>query len=122
MRKIIFPLIISSCVFIGACQKESPKESPLSGSEGSSSWSYSNMIVFKGTTYLGTDETIQEGDVGELMGQIKYSSDHEEEVKEDSFSNTYPVGTSLYKIKNVREEEAIAVEIKKETFIKAVKK
>jgi len=60
----------------------------------SSSWPYGKMIVFNKHSYLGTDERVE--DIDKKVGQIKYFSNNEEDMKADSFSNYYPVGTKLY--------------------------
>ncbi|WMT43311.1 hypothetical protein RE628_14315 [Paenibacillus sp. D2_2] len=78
------------------------------------------MIVFNKHSYLGTDEKVE--DIDKKIGQIKYSSDNEENMKADSFSNYYPVGTKLYKIKGINEGAAIAVELEKDIYIKAYNK
>jgi len=78
------------------------------------------MIIFHGNRYVGSDDQVQQ--IDKLLGEIQSSSNREEDSSRDSFSNTYPVGTKLYKIKEINEETAIAVEVKKNLFIKAGRK
>lgn len=75
------------------------------------------MIFFNNYIYVGSDERVEY--IDKKVGQIEYSSDNEEAMKGDSFSNYYPVGTKLYKIKDINEGDAIAVELEKDIYIKA---
>lgn len=86
--------------------------------QGSSeSFVYEKSINFKGIVYVDTSSKVQ--NVGEMIGSIKHYSDKEEESNPDNFSNYYPEGTKLYKIKNEDVKESIAVETDGNKFIKA---
>ncbi|MGG0814290.1 hypothetical protein ABE142_16745 [Paenibacillus alvei] len=125
MRKcIILFTIACSILFVTACQtvqQHTSKKAPDTPMEASSmSWPYGRMIFFNHLIYVGSDEKVDK--VDELLGEIELSSDKEEAVKGNSFSNFYPVGTKLYKMKGTSENEAIAVETDKDEFKKAYRK
>lgn len=125
MRKIsILFTIACSILFVTACQtsqQNTAKKVPDAPLETSSvSWPYSRMIFFNNLIYVGSDEKVDKVDT--LLGEIEHCSDKEEAVKGNSFSNFYPVGTKLYKMKDTSENEAIAVETEKDVFKKAYRK
>ncbi|MDR6723645.1 hypothetical protein J2W91_002107 [Paenibacillus amylolyticus] len=82
-----------------------------------SSWAYS-FVVWNNHTYSITNETLTREEIDHDIGQVKHYSDKEGSYR-DGFSNKYPVGTKLYKIKDVETTEYIAVEIQEDQFIKA---
>lgn len=125
MRKsIILISIACSILLLAACQSAqqiTAQEAPDAPMEASSvSWPYSRMIFFNHLIYVGSDEMADKVDA--LLGEIEHSSDKEEAIKGNSFSNYYPAGTKLYKMKGTNEEEAIAVETEKDGFKKAYRK
>jgi len=93
----------------------------LIGGCGSNSKSFvsEKEIQFQKVLYVGTKEKVDK--VEENIGFIQTYSDTEAKSNKNSFSNYYPKGTKLYKISNVSVKDAIAVEIKKNKYIKAVK-
>lgn len=114
MQKLLVIFIIACMMLIltACCTNER--------TETNASWPYNNMIIFHGNRYVGSDDQVQQ--IDNLLGEIQSSSNREEDSSGDSFSNTYPVGTKLYKIKGINEETAIAVEVKKNLYIKAARK
>jgi hypothetical protein len=99
----------------------SPKDSNnRQHTASSASWEYVNMVVINGKRYLGTNEKVNK--VGKKLGVIKTSSTKEIDFNPENFSNTYPKGTNLYEIKGIDSSKAIALEIEKNKFIKAIRK
>jgi hypothetical protein len=70
-------------------------------------WAYKE-IVWQHHTYQITNESVE--DVEKEIGEITLSSDQETSYKggDETFSNVLPTGTTLYKIKDVETETAIA--------------
>jgi hypothetical protein len=87
-------------------------------SASSGSWVTSNLINFHNISYVGTDEKVEQ--VESKIGSIALSSTKEQDSNSENFSNFYPKGTNLYKISHVPIKEAIAIEVKKHHYIKAV--
>ncbi|MEY8745176.1 hypothetical protein [Paenibacillus tundrae] len=82
-----------------------------------SSWAYS-FVVWNNHTYNITNEPLTKDEIDHDIGHVRQYSDKEGSY-EDGFSNKYPVGTKLYKVKGVETAEYIAVEIQEDQFIKA---
>ncbi|MGR6543400.1 hypothetical protein [Paenibacillus tundrae] len=87
------------------------------GTGSSSSWAYS-FVVWNNHTYNITNEPLTKDEIDHDIGHVRQYSDKEGSY-EDGFSNKYPVGTKLYKVKGVETTEYIAVEIQEDQFIKA---
>ncbi|GFN29991.1 hypothetical protein PCURB6_02510 [Paenibacillus curdlanolyticus] len=85
----------------------------------SESWSVDKLIRFKSIVYVGSDEKVAKSEIQEEMGRIEQSSDDDAAENKESFSNYYPAGTKLYKIKGRSPQEAIAVEVDKNTYVLA---
>lgn len=70
----------------------------------------SNFVVWQGNMYNASKDTVE---VEELIGEVEEYSDSEATTPTESkvFSNKYPVGTKIYKIKDTTIEQAIAIEI-----------
>jgi uncharacterized lipoprotein NlpE involved in copper resistance len=71
------------------------------------SWAYP-LVTWNGYAYKMTDEVVSE--VGKQIGTIKNYSSNESSTIPNLFSNKYPKGTKLYKIKNVGTDTSIAVQ------------
>jgi len=96
-------------LLLGGCNSAHKSESFVTDKE----------IYFKNVLYVGTDEKVDK--VEKQIGAIQKYSTHEQDWNTDSFSNYYSKGTKLYKIPDVDIKDAIAVEMKKNEYIKAVK-
>lgn len=81
------------------------------------SWAYS-LVTWNGYVYKMTDEVVAE--VGKQIGTIKNYSSNESSTIPNLFSNKYPKGTKLFKIKNEGTDTSIAVQ-DDQAFYKAVK-
>lgn len=81
------------------------------------SWAYA-LVTWNGYVYKMTDEVVAE--VGKQIGTIKNYSSSESSTIPNLFSNKYPKGTKLFKIKNIGTDTSIAVQ-DDQTFYKAVK-
>lgn len=81
------------------------------------SWAY-ELVTWDGHVYKMTDEVVSE--VGKQIGTIKKHSSNESSTIPNLFSNKYPIGTKLYKIKNVGTDTSIAV-LDDHVFYKAEK-
>jgi len=55
-----------------------------------------------------TEEVLENDQLGEKLGEVKYHLNNEQDSKELS-SNIYPVGTKIYAINNIDISKAIAV-------------
>ncbi|WII37631.1 hypothetical protein [Paenibacillus thiaminolyticus] len=106
-----FAFIIS--VFITGCTSQ--KGLPTSSGD----WRISS-VTLNGYLYRITEEMVM--DIDHKIGTIEKYSDEESFLRsiEDTFSNTYPVGTNLYSIKGISVEEAIAAEVKNNTYHKLI--
>ncbi|MCJ7690052.1 MAG: hypothetical protein MUO60_12120, partial [Clostridiaceae bacterium] len=58
--------------------------------------------------------------VDSKIGEITHYSDNEIDYNKDNFSNYFKVGTKLYSIPNINTGDAIAVEVEKNKFYKAI--
>ncbi|WP_238540543.1 hypothetical protein [Paenibacillus mucilaginosus] len=72
----------------------------------------------KGKTYIITDDRVEEEQIDLRIGKVTEYSD-QEGTYWGNFSNYFPKGTELYNIKGVNIDEAIAIKINEESFIKA---
>jgi hypothetical protein len=102
----LFVLCLSAC----------SQDNVISGNS-QKSWISDKLIIFNNNTYIGTNEKIEK--VDKKIGTIKHCSTKEQNSTLNNFSNYYREGTKLYKIPNVAIEDAIAVEIKENEYIKA---
>ncbi|GAF66692.1 hypothetical protein [Alkalihalobacillus trypoxylicola] len=87
------------------------------------SWAY-DFIELDGEIYVITEEVIQSEDIGGEIAKVeRYSDDENDYTRSDyiNFSNKYKVGTSLFEIKTVSTDVAIAVQFEKDLYIKAIK-
>lgn len=80
-------------------------------------WAYP-FVVWKGNVYEVTDEEVF--DIGGVIGKVKRGiNDMTGEYFGDA-SNLYPKGTKYYEIKGISPQKAIAVEVEKHEWKKAV--
>ena len=110
MKKLFY--ILAGFLLLSGCSV------PGSGHVSSASWVTGNLINFHHISYVGTDEKVER--VESKIGSIARSSTKEQDSNLENFSNTYPKGTNLYKIPHVPIKEAIAIEVKKHHYVKAV--
>ncbi|MFE4710271.1 hypothetical protein ACFRAM_05280 [Paenibacillus sp. NPDC056722] len=111
-------LLLSGCAHPSLAQVDKTN-APETGQISSQSWSFDKIITFNKTIYVGTEIKVAPTDIQESIGEVKTYSDEESESGKDDFSNHYPVGTKLYKIKDLSTQTAIAVEINKDSFVLA---
>ncbi|WP_051530082.1 hypothetical protein [Anoxybacteroides tepidamans] len=97
---------------LSACSQDQ-----ATGKNSAKSWVSDKLIIWNHITYIATNEKVEK--VGEKIGMIQHYSTKEQESTPDHFSNYYKEGTPLYKIPNVAVEDAIAVKIKENEYIKA---
>ncbi|TSB48468.1 hypothetical protein [Alkalicoccobacillus porphyridii] len=83
------------------------------------SWAY-EFVRVDGMVYVVTDEVMDQEDVGDLIGEVETYSDREDQSVDQNtiFSNSYVIGTKLYK--DVTAETAIVVEHEQGKFKKAI--
>ncbi|TXK84139.1 hypothetical protein [Paenibacillus sp. N3.4] len=80
------------------------------------------VIILQGVQYRVTEETIDVKAIEQKVGQVhSYSNKRGEHYIVDAFSNAFPVGTELYKIKDDQVDLAIAVQTNA-LYLRAVKR
>lgn len=79
-------------------------------------WAYP-FVVWKGKMYEVTDEEVQE--IGEQIGKVRRKANETTGKYFGDASNALPKGTKYYEIKGISTNEAIAVEIKPDKWMKA---
>lgn len=87
-------------------------------SVASASWAYS-FVVNDGKVFVVTEEPVKESVVREVIGKVTYHTS-EEGTYIGNFSNAYPKGTKYFAIEGIAPEEAIAVQKRDGTFVKAL--
>ncbi|MEB2278663.1 hypothetical protein LAV73_01405 [Lysinibacillus xylanilyticus] len=90
----------------------------LIGCNSSSSWAF-QFVKYNNTHYIMTEEVLENNQLGEKLGEVKYDLNKEQDSKELS-SNIYPVGTKIYAINNIDTSKAIAVVNEEGEIIKLV--
>jgi hypothetical protein len=80
-------------------------------------WAY-GFVVYNKNVYVITDKKVNTELIGAKLGQVTKYSSHEGTYS-GNFSNTYPKGTSYYKIKGADVNELIAVKEKDGSFTEA---
>ncbi|WP_449539702.1 hypothetical protein [Ferdinandcohnia sp. Marseille-Q9671] len=83
------------------------------------SWAYS-FVVWNGNVYEVTDENMIETEIGKVIGEVKTKPNDMTGNFYGNASNSYPKGTKYYEISGTPTESAIAVEIEKKQWVKAV--
>ncbi|MFB9327082.1 hypothetical protein ACFFSY_14225 [Paenibacillus aurantiacus] len=80
------------------------------------------IVIFQGLNYMVTDEEVKDESIEQKVGEVKsYSNKSGQHYVVDAFSNTYQIGTELYKIKEQDVKSAIAVKTEG-IYLKAVKR
>ncbi|MDK2805357.1 MAG: hypothetical protein PWQ94_521 [Thermoanaerobacterium sp.] len=114
VKSLLIAILIFALTFTAGCSKNS------SNDHEEKSWAFSKIIILNGETYVGTSDDVTS--IDKKIGTIKYFSTGETNINDTIFSNYYKVGTNLYSIPNVSTKDAIAVEISKNHYIKAINK
>ncbi|CAH8767840.1 hypothetical protein [Paenibacillus dendritiformis] len=111
--RYFFCFVIMMSIIITGCTSEEKLPS------SSGDWRISS-VTLNGYLYRITEEMVM--DIDHKIGTIEKYSDEESFLRsiEDTFSNTYPVGTNLYSIKGIPVMEAIAAEVKNNTYHKLI--
>lgn len=99
-RKILFMPYISLILLLFGC------------SSSSGSFASDKMIKLENEVYITSNETVTEDELAEQIGEIEVSSTNERDQNEANTvsSNTYKVGTRLFKMNNKNTKDMIAVE------------
>lgn len=108
----IFLCTVLSILFISGCGIQDNQ-----GSISSADWAY-NFVVWNDDIYEILNEEINPEEIDIEIGQVKQYSDIEGTYG-NGFSNKYPVGTKLFKIKEVKASEYIAIQTEAGIYIKA---
>jgi len=111
---VLMAILIFTLTFTAGCSKNN------SNYREEKSWAFSKIIILNGESYVGTSDDVTS--IDKKIGTIKYFSTGETNINNTIFSNYYKVGTNLYSIPNVNTKDAIAVEISKNHYIKAINK
>lgn len=111
-RLLIFLCTVLSILFITGCGTQ---DNP--GSQSSADWAY-NFVVWDDDMYEILNEEINQEEIDKEIGEVKQNSDFEGTYG-NGFSNKYPVGTKLFKIKEVKTSEYIAIHTEEGIYIKA---
>ncbi|MCR8658790.1 hypothetical protein [Paenibacillus endoradicis] len=80
-------------------------------------WAH-KFVVNDGKSFIISDNPIETDQIGSKIGKVTSFSD-EEGTYWGNFSNYYPKGTEYYSIKGVDIDEAIAIKVNDESFVKA---
>ncbi|MBK3494148.1 hypothetical protein JFL43_04595 [Viridibacillus sp. YIM B01967] len=96
-------------LFIFICLMTIPNHS------SATKWGYS-LVTWDGYVYEVTDELVTE--VDKEIGHVTSYSDME--PLGGNFSNTYKKGTKYFSINEISTDQAIAVQVKDDQFLKAV--
>jgi hypothetical protein len=107
--KKVFVAFLAIPIFLMGCSTSAQNNVDKQDVAQSSlqSWAYA-LVTWNGYVYKMTDEVVSE--VGKQIGTIKNYSSNESSTIPNLFSNKYPKGTKLYKIKNVGTDTSIAVQ------------
>lgn len=89
----------------------------LSATAASASWAFA-FVVNDGKTYSLSNDTVNKSLLGDKIGQVSYYSD-EEGAYGGNFSNTLPKGTPYFRIQGIALDQAIAVQSRDGTYVKA---
>lgn len=89
------------------------------GTANALTWAY-GFVAHNGKVYEVKKEiTLSEDEVGKVIGEVETRADEYSGEYYGNASNYYEIGTLYYEIKDVSIEEAIAVEIQSNQFVKA---
>ncbi|MEC0123689.1 hypothetical protein [Paenibacillus pabuli] len=106
-RKLLLILIVSLILLLIGC------------SSSRESFPSDKMINLKEEVYFTSNDIISEEELAEQIGEIEVSSTNERDHGDGNVisSNTYKVGTKLFKIKNENSIDMIAVEDSTEKYL-----
>ncbi|MFJ2045825.1 MULTISPECIES: hypothetical protein [unclassified Paenibacillus] len=106
-RKFLFIPVVSLILLLIGC------------SSSSGSFASDKMIKLKEEVYITSNDIISEEELAEQVGEIEVSSTNESDHGDGNVisSNTYNVGTKLFKIKNENSKDMIAVEDSTEKYL-----
>lgn len=82
-------------------------------------WAYA-FVVWKGNVYEVTDEKVKETQIGKRIGEVKTKPNDMSGRYYGNASNSYPKGTPYHELKDVSTNEAIAVEVVENQWVKAI--
>lgn len=108
--RLMFTLLFTIAILMGCSAQKSTPEPAES--------SYPSVIILNNVQYSLSVEKIKQDKIGKQLGIVKHKV--EQMPKENEESNDAPVGSKLYEIKDVDQNDAIAVEINGE-YRKALK-
>ena len=83
------------------------------------SWAYP-FVVWSGNVYKVTTEEVKKNEVSKRIGEVKTKPNDMTGKYYGNASNEYPEGTQYFAISGISTDTAIAVEEKKEKYVKAV--
>ncbi|WP_433944948.1 hypothetical protein [Paenibacillus sp. SN-8-1] len=89
----------------------------MSATAASASWAFA-FVVHDGKTYALSNDTVSKSLLGGKIGQVSYYSD-EEGSYGGNFSNALPKGTPYFRIQGTPVEQAITVQNRDGTYVKA---
>lgn len=73
------------------------------------SWAYA-FVVLDGRVYEVMDVAVLEGDLGEVVGEVKTMADDMDGSYYGDASNMYPIGTTYREVNGEAKEDVLAVE------------
>ncbi|MFL9649833.1 MULTISPECIES: hypothetical protein [Exiguobacterium] len=73
------------------------------------SWAYA-FVVLDGRVYEVMDVAVLEGDLGEVVGEVRTMADDMDGSYHGDASNMYPIGTTYRKVNGEAIEDVLAVE------------
>jgi hypothetical protein len=131
LKKIFLISLLGLILVLSGCTGNSPKaSSPTgiigetakssigSGTVSTASWVY-QFVRYNNVPYLPTKDTVSK--IKSVIGQINYYSLHErDDANKNFFSNCYKKGLVLYSIKGVNAQDAIAVKVSENKYVKLV--
>lgn len=101
-------------ILLAGCSQHNGEKTAVSAS-----FPHERQLSYHGITYVADpDEKITK--VERKIDSIKKYTDEETSADKENSSSWYKEGTSLYKIKNVKVKDAIAVEETRGSYIKAI--
>ncbi|WP_223285057.1 hypothetical protein [Paenibacillus sp. PL91] len=106
MRKSL--LLVVVCLLAGAFMAVNPVQA---------SWAYS-FVVNDGKIYVLSEVHVEPEQIGDKVGKVTSYSD-EEGTYSGNFSNSYPKGTEYFAVHGIDINEAIAIKISDESYLRA---
>ncbi|MCK1998709.1 hypothetical protein MPH47_16015 [Psychrobacillus psychrodurans] len=91
----------------------------VSSSSQALSWAYP-FVVWSGNVYEVTTEEVKESILSKRIGEVKTKPNDMTGKYYGNASNEYPKGTQYFQIINISTDTAIAVQVNREKYLKAV--